>query len=110
MALERLEFEYLGPAEKGKRDWEYIHIGHVMSGDLEILAEPMPHEPGVTQFHVTTSAVGFGSVWQMVIDEFMATHKVRACEIWINDDGATPAVVKLRLAQLAKEMSREKSG
>ena len=42
MALERLEFEYLGPAEKGKRDWEYIHIGHVMSGDLEILAEPMP--------------------------------------------------------------------
>lgn len=105
MALERLEFEFVGEPENGGWDWEYLHIGHVMSGDLEILAERLPAEADVTRIHVTTGAVGFGSVWQMVIDEFMTTHEVYGCEIWINDDGATPAVVKLRLWQLVKEMS-----
>ncbi len=105
MALERLEFEYTGEPEEKRNGWEYLHVGHVMSGDLEILAERLPAQANASKIHVTTSAVGFGSVWQMVIDEFMATHKARGCEIWINDDGATPAVVKLRLSQLVREMS-----
>lgn len=105
MALERLEFEFIRESEDERNDWEYLHIGHVMSGDLEILAERLPSDANVTRIHVTTGAVGFGDVWQMVIDEFMATHRIGGCEIWINDDGATPAVVKLRLWQLAREMS-----
>lgn len=107
MALERLEFEYMGESQDGGDDWEHLHLGHVMSGDLEILAERLPAGANVTRIHVTTGAVGFGAVWQMVIDEFMATHEMRGYEIWINDDGATPAVVKLRLWQLAREMSKK---
>jgi len=100
-----LEFEYTGKPEEKRDGWEYLHVGHVMSGDLEILAERLPDKADVTRIHVTTSAIGFGKVWQMVIDEFMATQRVHGCEIWINDDGATPAVVKLRLSQLVREMS-----
>jgi malonate decarboxylase delta subunit len=105
VALERLEFEYTGVPEEKRDGWDYLHVGHVMSGDLEILVERLPAQANVSRIRITTSAVGFGSVWQMVIDEFMATRKVCGCEIWINDDGATPAVVKLRLSQLAREMS-----
>jgi len=32
MALERLEFEFIRESEDERNDWEYLHIGHVMSG------------------------------------------------------------------------------
>ncbi len=76
MALERLEFEFIGEPENGENDWGVSSYRACnVRGDLEILAERLPAQANVTRIHVTTSAVGFGSVWQMVIDEFMATHK-----------------------------------
>lgn len=104
MALERLEFEFIGEPGKEGSNPGVLHVGHVMSGDLEILAEPMPDNPLVTKIHVTTGAIGFGDVWRRVIDEFMDSHDMWGYEIWINDDGATPAVVKLRLWQLVREL------
>ena len=37
----------------------HLHLGHVMSGDLEILAERLPAGASI-QVHVTTSSVDLG--------------------------------------------------
>jgi malonate decarboxylase delta subunit len=74
-------------------------VGVVGSGDLEVLLEPGP--AGHTRIRVTTSVDGFGRVWQAQLDRlFKADASTRpALEIEINDFGATPGVVGLRVAQ-----------
>ena len=46
-----------------------------------------------------TSARGFRDIWQAVLEAFADAPSGRAARITINDMGATPAVVTLRLEQ-----------
>lgn len=91
--LETLVFEY--PATK--RLTQRAHVGVVGSGDMEILLEPSsdPH----IRIEVRTGIKGFGKTWKLVLDRFFMTHDV-ASNIKINDFGATPGVVALRLEQV----------
>jgi malonate decarboxylase delta subunit len=72
------------------------HVGVVGSGDLEILMTPSPE--ALAKVRVRTSVDGYGATWKAVLDRFFARHAV-AASIEINDFGATPGVVSLRLAQ-----------
>jgi len=76
--------------------------GVVGSGNLEILVQP-GSEPGACQVSIKTAARGFGDTWQAVIGSFAASHAAGGTDIAINDMGATPAVVSLRLAQALAE-------
>ena len=49
-----------------------------------------------------TSAEGFGEVWEAVLDRFFARNDL-AATVEINDSGATPGTVALRLAQAVEE-------
>jgi malonate decarboxylase delta subunit len=93
--MEKFEFRYSAGQPAARR----VMIGVVGSGDLEVLVEPGP--AGHTRIRVTTSVDGFGRVWQAQLDRlFKADASTRpALEIEINDFGATPGVVGLRLAQ-----------
>jgi len=51
---------------------------------------------------VRTSVDGYRDVWTNVLERFFARHPV-AASIEINDFGATPGVVALRLAQAVEE-------
>jgi malonate decarboxylase delta subunit len=95
--MERLSFTY--PA--GQRVARRVHVGVVGSGDLEVLLEPSAD----AQAHVavTTSVDGFGTVWQHVLDRFF-TRFDGAAAIEINDFGATPGMVLLRLEQAAEAL------
>ena len=73
-----------------------VHVGVVASGNLEVLLEPAADAQ--SQIIVRTSADGFGERWRAVIDRFFARHDV-AVRIAINDFGATPPTVLLRLEQ-----------
>jgi len=75
------------------------HVGVVGSGDLEVLLEPSPD----SQAHVVvnTSVEGFGIAWRNVLDRFFARFE-GAASIEINDFGATPGTVTLRLEQAAE--------
>jgi len=75
------------------------HIGVVGSGDLEVLIEPATNMQ--TEFIVRTSANGFKDTWEAVLQRFAQTYNIDA-RITINDFGATPGVVSLRLAQAAE--------
>jgi len=75
------------------------HVGVVASGDLEVLLEPSSQQQ--SQVIVTTSVDGFGAVWKNVLDRFFSRFR-GAVAIEINDFGATPGVVLLRLTQAAE--------
>jgi len=97
--MEIMKFDY--PNARGpfaKR----VHVGVVGSGDLEVLIEPSPD--GLAHVAITTSVDGFGQIWRSVVDRFF-TRFDGAASIEINDFGATPGMVALRLEQ-AVEMSK----
>lgn len=73
-------------------------VGVVSSGNLEVLIESAPLNGGCT-IEVKTAAVGFGATWQAVMDDFHQRWALANARIAINDMGATPAVVSLRLDQ-----------
>jgi malonate decarboxylase delta subunit len=54
--------------------------------------------------HVETSARGFASIWQAVMNDFHVRHPLAGVRVSINDMGATPAVVSLRLDQAVAEI------
>jgi len=54
--------------------------------------------------HIETSARGFAPIWTAVVRDFHARHPLAGVRICINDMGATPAVVSLRLEQAVSEL------
>ena len=73
-------------------------VGVTASGNCEILVEPAD-APDTCRVSVNTSAIGFGAIWQAVLGDFGRRHAAGGLAIEINDVGATPAVVSLRLDQ-----------
>lgn len=78
------------------------HVGVVASGDLELLLEP---SSGSTQIHIRTTVGGHRRTWEEVMRRFFERNDYAAC-IEINDHGATPGLVWLRLEQ-ALELARK---
>jgi malonate decarboxylase delta subunit len=76
-----------------------VHLGVVASGDMEILLTP--HPPGsdaAAEVRVRTSVDGFDAVWRQVLERFFERSPMTG--VWeLNDFGATPGVVNLRLRQ-----------
>jgi malonate decarboxylase acyl carrier protein len=84
----------------------HAHVGVVASGDLEILFETGPGEDA--EVRVRTSVDGFDQTWRDVLERFFARSGLRGR--WeLNDFGATPGVVALRLRQAA-ELATEGPG
>ena len=88
--MERFELGFSGKTPVAGR----AHVGVVGSGDLEVLLEPAAQ----TTVLVRTSVDGFERIWRATLERFFARHPI-AARIEINDFGATPGVVSLRLAQ-----------
>jgi malonate decarboxylase delta subunit len=82
--MEQIEFDYPAKRKVSRK----AHVGVVGSGDLEVLLEP-----------------GFRDTWKAVLDRFFAKYD-GVVRIQINDAGATPGSVLLRLEQ-AVEVSEQ---
>jgi malonate decarboxylase delta subunit len=98
--METLEFRFT--SKPAPRAADPALCGVVGSGNLEILVKPGA-QPDACQINIKTSARGFGETWQAVLGSFAASHAAGGTAIAINDMGATPAVVSLRLAQALAE-------
>jgi malonate decarboxylase delta subunit len=90
--MEQFEFNYPAKRKIPKR----AHVGVVGSGDLEVLLEPT--ENGAASVRIRTSVAGFKANWKAVLDRFFGAYD-GAVHIEINDAGATPGAVYLRLQQ-----------
>lgn len=90
--MEVLRFEYHAEREIKKCS----HVGVVGSGNLEVLMEPLNEKKATVE--VTTSLDGNKEIWNCVLERFLEEHPICA-KVEINDFGATPGVVSLRLMQ-----------
>lgn len=99
--MEYLRFEYQGsgPVPLSR---PAVLAGVVSSGNLEVLIESADFN-GSGHVEVRTSAQGYSDVWRAVLDDFALRHDLSNLRISINDGGATPAVVGLRLDQAMEE-------
>jgi len=100
--MEKLHYRFTGgdPVPHGRAGL----VGVVGSGNLEVLIEPKPLD-GACTVEVNTAAGGFGAIWQAVMSDFFGRHSLADVHISINDNGATPAIVVLRLDQAVAEFS-----
>jgi malonate decarboxylase delta subunit len=93
--METLNFEYPARQPLTRR----TQVGVVGSGDLEVLIEPAG--TSAAQVRVRTSVDGYAAVWKAVLDRFFSRFEW-AARVEINDCGATPGTVTLRLEQAAE--------
>ncbi|GAA3514005.1 malonate decarboxylase acyl carrier protein [Streptosporangium album] len=94
--MQTLNYEFAAGRLSGRQ----AHVGVVGSGDLEVLMTP--ESTGIARVRVRTSVDGFDTVWRAVLERFFARHGV-AGSFELNDFGATPGVVTLRLRQAIEE-------
>jgi malonate decarboxylase delta subunit len=97
--MERIELDYPAKRKISKK----AHTGVVGSGDLEVLLEPATGNSA--HVSIRTSVDGFSNAWKAVLDRFFTTYD-GIVHIQINDAGATPGNVQLRMAQ-AVEVSEQ---
>lgn len=95
--METLRYEFRGNSLTNITR-QPVLVGVVGSGNLEVLVEPVAHSSDCT-VEIVTAAVGFGTIWQAVIQDFVTRRQPAGVRVSINDVGATPAVVSLRLDQ-----------
>jgi malonate decarboxylase delta subunit len=98
--MEKLEFDY--PAAKRHMNGR-AHVGVAGSGDMELLMQPA--ETGQAHVSVLTSVNGFSNSWKAVMDRFFSKFD-GAVRIQINDAGATPGSVMLRLEQAVEAIEK----
>ena len=83
---------------RAQGDKSHAIIGVVASGDLEVLLERVLVGTEC-KVNIKTPVEGFGEVWRAVINDFIERHSPGGLRISINDGGARPDTVSLRLAQ-----------
>src|SRR5258708_18542543 len=76
-------------------------IGVVASGNLEVLVERVLPETD-WELEIKTAVEGFGAVWEQVVADFVELHSPGGLKLSINDGGARPDTVSLRLGQAVR--------
>ena len=95
--MESLNFTLPGLSVR-QIDKPAVLAGVVSSGNLEVLIESA-ELAGECRVQIRTSAQGFVEIWSAVLEDFAARYDLANLRISVNDGGATPAVVSLRLDQ-----------
>lgn len=79
--------------------------GVVGSGDLEVLISPHAGASAIVQILVNTSVDGKGALWDELLARVFGGEALPAAQITINDSGATPGVVRMRIEQAYEELT-----
>lgn len=90
--METMSFSYAASGVAASR----VVVGVVGSGDLQVLLEPAH---GRSEIHITTSVDGRSTEWAALLDRVFASAQLPAARLDIDDCGATPGVVRLRIEQ-----------
>lgn len=78
-------------------DSSAVEVGVVSSGNLEVLIEK--NDMNICKCQIVTSEAGYKNIWERVIEDFFSKYQLTNANIYINDSGASPSVVSLRLEQ-----------
>lgn len=100
--MDRLSFAHETDRPLGGDRDSAIH-GVVASGNLEVLMERVL--PGRRfEAEIATPLSGYDAVWEAVIADFVERAQPGGLRVSINDGGAQPDTVMLRLLQAARLM------
>ncbi len=95
--MEKLTFTLDAPHPAGGTKTQAI-TGVVASGNLEVLIER--REPAARcVVEIATASHGFAEVWEAMLHDFVARRAAGGLHFSINDGGARPDTVSIRLAQ-----------
>jgi malonate decarboxylase delta subunit len=61
----------------------------------------------VCEVDIRTAAVGFGEIWRLVVANFVQRRSPGGLKFSINDGGARPDTVSLRLVQAVRALEGE---
>ena len=82
-------------------------VGVVASGDLEVLVERiLPDDE--CEVDIRTPITGFGDVWSAVVADFVQLRSPGGLKLSVNDGGARPDMVSLRLAQAVQAVAEDR--
>jgi malonate decarboxylase delta subunit len=96
--MEDLSFQHTARERAGGTRRSAV-IGVVASGNLEVLVERVLPDTEC-RLEIKTAAVGFGEIWKAVVGDFVERNSPGGLKFSINDGGARPDAVSLRLAQV----------
>lgn len=106
--MEHLEFRFSRKGDAPVAAGGNAIAGVVGSGNLEVMIEAEDLQ-GNCLAVVDTSIHRFEETWKQVLSDFVERHGLSNVRISINDGGATPAVVALRLDQALADLKRGQS-
>ncbi len=103
--MEDLSFRHAAKQRAGgTKRIAIIRVG--ASGNLEVLAERvLPDAECLVE--IKTAAEGFGKIWDAVVADFVERYSPGGLKFSINDGGARPDTVMLRLAQAVRLMAKD---
>ncbi len=91
-------YEYSFKLTKTLKSGSTTKVGVAGSGNLEVVIKPDANAEQ-TKIVVNTSVSGFKTIWDEVIKRYVEDYPYSGLHIVLNDAGATPPVVSLRLRQ-----------
>ena len=103
--MQTLKFRHTAKRRLSGRKEKAI-IGVVASGNLEVLLERVLPE-AACEVDITTPLSGYDETWEAVVAEFVERSSPGGLRISINDGGARPDTVFLRLMQGSALMEGE---
>jgi len=103
--MEKLRFSH-ATRQRAQGTRKMALTGVVASGNLEVLAERVLGDTECL-VEIDTAAEGFAAVWQAVVNDFVERYSPGGLRFSINDGGARPDTVSLRLAQAARLMQED---
>jgi malonate decarboxylase delta subunit len=104
-AMETLSYRHKAQ-ERAAGSKSLAIIGVVASGNLEVLVERLLPDTEC-QVDINTAAEGFGAVWEAVVADFVERRSPGGLRLSVNDGGARPDTVALRLAQAVRLIEEE---
>ncbi|MFJ1268072.1 biotin-independent malonate decarboxylase subunit beta [Legionella lytica] len=91
-------YQYTFNLEKKLPATPVVKVGVAGSGNLEVLIKTNTNSKQTT-IRVNTTVSGFKTTWDAVIERYIEEYPFAGLNIILNDAGATPPVVSLRLRQ-----------
>jgi malonate decarboxylase delta subunit len=80
--------------------------GVVGSGNLEVLIERGGKPSSAMECHIETSIPGYKASWLAALADFARHYPAGGTKVTINDQGAPPVLVNLRLRQAYDHLTK----
>jgi malonate decarboxylase delta subunit len=103
--LEHLNYHHVA-LSRAKGSKRQAIVGVVASGNLEVLVErTLPDTE--CEVNIRTAVAGFGDIWKAVVADFVERRSPGGLKLSVNDGGARPDMVALRLSQAVRAVGEQ---